>query len=389
MNEQSEAILPSQQVIALQAETSRLNKMVKALMNRAERAMSAQGSEFGLFQATIMLENQVRERTHALEAALEDIKKMARALRGAQSQMQMEIEERKQVNEALEQEKEDQRILIQKLEETQNQLLQSEKLASIGQLAAGVAHEINNPIGFVNSNLGTLRNYVGKLMELIDIYESANICDRNEETYHKSRIDEFRKNIDIDFLRADINSLIDESIDGTARVKRIVHDLRDFSRIGGVDRVYVDIHEGIDSTLNILGNELKHKAVVIREYGAIPQVECVPSQINQVFMNILINAAQAITSQGEITIHSDCNDGWVTIAISDNGKGIDPKNLSKIFDPFFTTKPVGEGTGLGLSISYGIVKNHGGKLDVKSEVGKGTTFTICLPLRRRDDPSRD
>lgn len=383
MNEQDEAILSSPQVVALQAEASRLNKMVRALMNRAERAMSVQSSEFGLFQATITLEAQVRERTRELEDALKENIKITRALQNAQALMRLEIEERKKINEALEQEKREQQVLIHKLEEAQNQLLQSEKLASIGQLAAGVAHEINNPIGFVSSNLSTLRGYVTKLMELIDVYENASCCVASMEGQQKACIDEVRQNIDLDFLREDINILIDESIEGTARVRRIVQDLRDFSRVGSVDRTLVDIHDGLNSTLNILGNEIKHKAVVTREFGELPLVECIPSQINQVFMNILINAAQAISAQGEIVIRSGCIADEVYIAISDNGKGIAPENISKIFEPFFTTKPVGEGTGLGLSISYGIIKNHGGKLEVQSQLGKGTTFTIHLPIRHQ------
>ncbi|MBS1155035.1 MAG: two-component system, NtrC family, sensor kinase [Proteobacteria bacterium] len=383
MNEQDEAILSSPQVVALQAEASRLNKMVRALMNRAERAMSVQSSEFGLFQATITLEAQVRERTRELEDALKENIKITRALQNAQALMRLEIEERKKINEALEQEKREQQVLIHKLEEAQNQLLQSEKLASIGQLAAGVAHEINNPIGFVSSNLSTLRGYVIKLMELIDVYENASCCVASMEGQQKACIDEVRQNIDLDFLREDINILIDESIEGTARVRRIVQDLRDFSRVGSVDRTLVDIHDGLNSTLNILGNEIKHKAVVTREFGDLPLVECIPSQINQVFMNILINAAQAISEQGEIVIRSGCIADGVYIAISDNGKGIAPENISKIFEPFFTTKPVGEGTGLGLSISYGIIKNHGGKLEVQSRLGKGTTFTIHLPIRHQ------
>ena len=200
---------------ALRAEIARLNKMVVALMNRAERAMSAQGSDFGLFQSTVILERQVQERTKALEAALQENEKINRAMQRAKEQ--------------LEQEKDEQRKLIRKLEESDNQLLQSEKLASIGQLAAGVAHEINNPIGFVNSNLGTLKKYTNDLLRLIGAYEAVEPL--LPASPPKEQLEAVRKQIDLAYLREDIVSLIAESIDGTTRVRQIVQDLRDFSPV--------------------------------------------------------------------------------------------------------------------------------------------------------------
>ena len=347
---------------ALQAEILRLNKMVTALMNRAERSASAQGTDFGLFQTAVTLENQVRQRTAELEAA---------------------VRENEKINRSLQREKEAQRILIGKLEDAHSKLLQSEKLASIGQLAAGIAHEINNPIGFVNSNLGTLKTYVGDLLQLIAAYEEVEPLLAADPAL-KTRIEEARHDADLDFLREDIGTLIAESIDGTTRVRRIVQDLRDFSRSGEVEWQWADLHAGLESTLNVVSNEIRFKAEVIREYGTLPMVECLPSQLNQVFMNLLVNAAQAIPERGTITLRSGSADDQVWISISDTGGGIPPELLAKIFDPFFTTKPVGKGTGLGLSLSYGIVKKHHGRIEVKSRAGEGAEFRIVLPVAQPD-----
>lgn len=367
---------------ALQKEITRLNKIVNALMNRAERSSSAQGSDFGMFQTAVMLEDQVRKRTEELEAAVRENEKINRALQHAKAQMEIEIEERKNAQTSLEHEKEEQRVLIKKLEEAHNQLLQSEKLASIGQLAAGVAHEINNPIGFVNSNLGTLNNYVDDLLRIVDLYESGRHLLASDPELHR-RIMDVCKKADIEFLREDIVKLITESIEGTTRVRRIVQDLRDFSRVDSADWQMADLHAGLESTLNVVSNEIKYKAEVLREFGTLPQVECRLSQINQVFMNMLVNAAQAIPERGTITLRSGCVEDKVWIAISDTGKGIPSELLNRIFDPFFTTKEVGKGTGLGLSVSYGIVDKHGGYIDVQSTPGQGSTFTIWLPVRRQ------
>ena len=229
-------------------------------------------------------------------------------------------------------------------------MLQSEKLASIGQLAAGVAHEINNPIGFVNSNLGTLRGYVENLLGLVALYERGQECLASIPEL-RAQIEGLRRESEIDFLKEDVRQLIDESIEGTSRVRRIVQDLRDFSRVDSPDWQWADLHAGLESTLNVVWNEIKFKADVVRDYGDLPEVECLPSQLNQVFMNILVNAAQAIPERGTITLRSGRNGEMVWISISDTGAGMAPEMQAKIFDPFFTTKPVGKGTGLGLSVS--------------------------------------
>jgi len=368
---------------AMRNEIVRLNKMVNALMNRAERSTSAQRSDFGMFQTAVMLEDQVRSRTAELESAVRENEKINRALQHAKAHMEIEIEERKSAHAALEHEKEEQRALIKKLEEAHNQLLQSEKLASIGQLAAGVAHEINNPIGFVNSNLGVLKKYVSNLLQIIDLYESGRHF-LAADAVLQGRIEQACATADLEFLRNDIETLISESIEGATRVRRIVQDLRDFSRVDSAEWQSADLHAGLESTLNVVWNEIKFKADVVREFGTLPPVECRLSQVNQVFMNLLVNAAQAIPEHGTITLRSGCVGDKAWISISDTGQGVPQELMTRIFDPFFTTKPVGKGTGLGLSVSYGIIAKHGGHIDVQSEPGQGATFTVWLPVRRQD-----
>ena len=274
-------------------------------------------------------------------------------------------------------EKAHQEELIRKLAEAHNQLLQSEKMASIGQLAAGVAHEINNPIGFVNSNLGTLKHYIMDLLRALSVYE-ANEGELTAET--RNVLVELKRQIDIVYLREDVDNLLTESMEGMQRVKRIVQDLKDFSHVDESEMQLANLEQGLDSTLNVVWNELKYKADVVKEYGGIPKILCMPAQLNQVFMNLLTNAAQAIETHGSITIRTGQEGNNVWAEVEDTGKGIKPEHLKRIFDPFFTTKPVGSGTGLGLSLSYGIVQQHGGRIEVKSEVGKGSVFRVVLPL---------
>jgi signal transduction histidine kinase len=281
----------------------------------------------------------------------------------------------------LQKEKSEQQALIEKLHDAQNQLLQSDKMASIGQLAAGVAHEINNPIGYVNSNLGALEKYLKGIFAILEAYEQAEpLLAADPAT--AARVKALRDKLDIEFLKNDIGALMKESEEGISRVKKIVQDLKDFSHVDESEWQFVDLHKGLESTLNVVRNEIKYKAEVIKEYGDLQEVECLPSQINQVYMNMLVNAAHAIENLGTITIRTGMQGKEAWVEFADSGKGIPPENLKRIFEPFFTTKPVGKGTGLGLSLSYGIIQKHHGRIEVASEVGKGTTFRVILPVKQ-------
>ena len=300
---------------------------------------------------------------------------MRKALLGRQERLLAvvrDISHRKAQEDELRQNLERQVQLNRKLEEAQNQLLQSEKMASIGQLAAGVAHELNNPISFVHSNMGSLEAYIRTLFEIVEAGAlPGGVAD----------VERLKKAKDYDFIRQDIIQLLNESRDGLERVRKIVGDLRSFSRVGQIDWQWADLHKGIDSTLNIVWNELKYKCTVAKKYADLPEVYCLPSQLNQVFMNLLVNAAQAIEERGNITIRTGRQgDKEVWVEVADTGKGIPAENLNRVFEPFFTTKPVGQGTGLGLSLSYGIAVKHQGRIAVASEVGKGSTFRVTIPI---------
>jgi signal transduction histidine kinase len=275
----------------------------------------------------------------------------------------------------------------QELKEAQLQVLQSEKLASVGQLAAGVAHEINNPIGFVNSNLGSLKGQVNDLLQLLAAYRQAEPALAGHDDLLKA-IAQAKADADIEFLQEDIVNLINESLDGVGRVKLIVDNLKDFSRVDSAEWQLANLENGLESTLGIAWNEIKYKAEVKKDYAGLPEIECIVSQVNQVFLNLLVNAAQAIEGHeghGTITLRSGFDEHCVWVEIADTGTGIAPEHLNRIFDPFFTTKPVGQGTGLGLSLAYGIIKRHHGRLDVHSELGKGSTFRVTLPRVRSDE----
>ncbi len=269
----------------------------------------------------------------------------------------------------------DQELLNARLEQANQQLLQSEKLAAIGQLAAGVAHEINNPVGYVYSNLQTLDTYLNDLFRLTEAVDNARSLD-------DLRL--IKQNIDYDYLRDDLRDLLAESREGIERVKTIIAAMKDFSHIEEEAFKPADIHRGIETTLNVVNNELKYKAEVVREFGQLPEVECIISQINQVVMNLLVNAAHAIEGFGRITIRTRQQDDTVIIEVQDTGKGIPPEHRHRIFEPFFTTKPVGKGTGLGLSLSFNIIEKHQGSLDVDSTPGEGTCFRLTLPITQPD-----
>jgi signal transduction histidine kinase len=263
------------------------------------------------------------------------------------------------------------------LERVQAQLVHSEKMASLGQLAAGIAHELNNPAGFIFSNMALLPRYVSRLEQMLSTYEGISLPNSDAE-----RIRAAKKETDYDNLLADLTSIAADSYNGAERIREIVHNLRLFSRLDEAEFKQIDLHEGIESTLRLLSKYYTSPFITVRrEYGNLPPINCYAGQLNQVWMNLLVNAAQAVGEvQGEVHIKTWYEDQTVSASVSDTGKGIAPEHLRKIFDPFFTTKPVGEGTGLGLSISHGIVLRHRGRLSVESVLGRGTTFTVSLPV---------
>ncbi|OIR00932.1 sporulation kinase E [mine drainage metagenome] len=334
-------------------------------------------AEEGLRHTQSDLERLVQRRTAALEQANLQLAQDVRSREDAEAALLRRNAELSELN--------------ARLNEAQEQLLQAEKMASIGQLAAGVAHEINNPIGYVQSNIGSLEGYLADLFRILDAYAGAEAA-LPVEAPACAELRRIKAELDLAFLRQDIPQLMDESKEGISRVRKIVQDLKDFSHVDSSQEwKWADLHKGLDSTLNVVNNEIKYKADVVKEYGELPQVECLPSELNQVFLNLLVNAAHAIPEgeRGKISLKSGCDGERVWVEVADTGSGIAPENLKRIFDPFFTTKPVGRGTGLGLSLSYGIVNKHGGRIEVMSELGRGTTFRVILPLRQSHEDSRE
>lgn len=343
------------------------------------------------FTATdITLQKKAQRETDKIISSLSNvISDRTRWLNENNTKLEKEIQKRTEIEMKLRASKKELEKTVEQLQHTQAQIIQTEKMASIGQLAAGVAHEINNPTAFVSSNLNTMSGYQADMAGLLEKYESAvnlisdpHIIPELPErvTTVISQIRQMAEAIDLAFVRDDFVDLIEDSREGTERIKKIVSDLKDFANPGAQERVEMDINQGLDSTINIVWNEIKYTCELSKDYGELPPVLCFSQQINQVFMNLLINAAQAIEKDGLIHVKTRHVGEQVVVRVSDNGCGIPEHIQSKLFDPFFTTKEIGKGTGLGLTMSYNIIEKHNGKIEVESRVGEGTTFTIHLPI---------
>ncbi len=268
------------------------------------------------------------------------------------------------------------------LRETQAALCQSEKLASVGQLAAGVAHEINNPLAYVTNNLAVLRQDVPAALAVLDKYREGRDALARVEPALAAEAARLEEEADFGYLRENLERLVVKSLEGLQRVRDIVKNLRDFARLDEAELKEADLNAGLTSTVEMIGHEVKKKAIQLRaDYGPLPPMACQPGKLNQVFLNLLVNAVQACAHGGTVAVRTKVVSGQAFIEVEDNGSGIKPEHLSHLFEPFFTTKPVGEGTGLGLSLSYGIVRDHGGTIEVESTLGRGTLFRVRLPLQ--------
>jgi signal transduction histidine kinase len=277
----------------------------------------------------------------------------------------------------LEKQKEELQITFENLKTTQSQLIQSEKMASLGQLVAGIAHEINNPVTFISAGVDSLDTNIGEVRKVLDIYQK--VTPGNAEKRLKE-IEKLKEKIEYKETIREINKLIDSVKTGTERTTEIVKGLRTFSRLDEDVLKVADIHEGLDSTLILLRNKYKDRIEIKKRYGDVPEIECYPGQLNQGFMNILSNAIDAIDDKGTITIVTSKSNGSIRIGIKDSGRGIPEDIQSRIFEPFFTTKEIGKGTGLGLSITHSIIEKHNGNIEVKSKARQGTEFVIVLPV---------
>ncbi len=264
------------------------------------------------------------------------------------------------------------------LVESHRKMVAQEKLASVGQLAAGVAHEVNNPTGYIASNLNTLQRYLARLEKYLAAQQQAVASSCDDVT--ASELKKLRKQLKIDVILDDIDEIVADSLEGTERIRRIVMGLKNFSRKDAEEQQLLDVNKVLEETLTLCWNELKYKADVVRDFGPLPKIMGLSQKLSQVFLNLLVNAAQAIEEQGQIRVSTLLVDEWIEVAISDSGCGIPEENRKKIFEPFFTTKEAGIGTGLGLAILQDIIGQHQGEIRVQSRVGEGTTFTVCLPV---------
>ena len=348
-----------------------------------------QESNFNL-RANVSSKDEVGILANSLNQLVEWVGNYTQELELARQTLEQRVEERtkelQQAHHTLEQRVEERtqelQQALQDLKATQGQLIQTEKMSSLGQMVAGIAHEINNPVSFIYGNIECASGYIQDLVDLVNLYQ--------QEYPEPTRIiTKTIEDIDFNFITDDLSKLLSSMKIGSERIREIVLSLRNFSRLDEADMKEVDIHEGIENTLLILNHRLKLGIEVIKNYGKLPLLECYPAQLNQVFMNLLNNATDALLDYSaktnkQITINTSIvNNIWLKIGMADNGPGIPAEIISKLFDPFFTTKPVGKGTGLGLSISYQIIEKHNGKIEINSEVGQGTEFIINLPIKNK------
>ncbi|WP_066376865.1 MULTISPECIES: sensor histidine kinase [unclassified Anabaena] len=365
--------------------TSRLIALPLQSVTKIARKIT-QESNFQL-RANINSRDEIGTLANSLNQLVEWVGEYTKALEIARQTLEQRVEERtqelQQAQRTLEQRVEERTqeltIALKELQQTQAQLIQTEKMSSLGQMVAGIAHEINNPVNFINGNIECADEYIKDLLDLINLYQQ-------QYPHPDDIIADTIEEIELSFISKDLVNILVSMKMGVQRIREIVLSLRNFSRLDEADMKEVDIHEGIDNTLLILNHRIKSGIAVIKNYGNLPLIECYPAQLNQVFMNIISNAIDALLAQKtqnnpQIIISTDqVDDNHIKVEITDNGAGITPENIQKIFDPFFTTKPVGKGTGLGLSVCYTIIEKHQGKIAVFSEVNQGSKFVISLPI---------
>lgn len=316
--------------------------------------------------------------TNILNASIEEVEKQKKIIENAKDEINRTLMEMDSQKKLIEEKNTALNKLLNDLKEAQQQLVMSEKMASLGQLTAGVAHEINNPINFVSANIKPLKEDLNDILECIENYDAVIKQNNLEEIFRE--LSRFKEKKDINISMQEVQELLKGIEEGAQRTTEIVKGLRNFSRLDQNVVKKADINEGIESTLTLLHSVYKDHVEIEKDFGKIPEVECLPGQVNQVLMNILSNAIQAINENGTIYIKTWEENSMVKISIRDTGAGMSEGTRQKIFDPFFTTKEVGKGTGLGLSISYGIIEKHKGKIEVNSTIGTGTEFIITLPL---------
>lgn len=328
------------------------------------------------------MNREVREQNRKINQHKQQIEDKNEELLSQSEELKQANEEITATNEALNTQKDELRYTLENLKLTQDQLIQSEKLASVGQLTAGIAHELNNPVNFISGNVKPLKRDLDDIFEILDKYEA--IIKKSDMGQDFQEVELLKEKLDFKLLTTEIKRLLEGISEGANRSSDIVKGLRSFSRLDDDKFKYANLHDGLDSTLILLYNKIKGRINVHKEYGDLPEVECLPSKINQVFMNLLTNSIQAIEDKGDIFIETISSGIGVKIIIRDNGIGMTPEVKKHIFEPFYTTKEVGSGTGLGLAISYGIIEQHQGNMDVISEPDKGTEFIISLPIVQPD-----